>query len=214
MLMRRLSQTLIPMAMFIALVMAAPSGAHNVPHTSKMTKAQQVTYYRAIVQHDQQQIVQANHVFRFFEKHSRLLANAKAKNRAWIEIKKWRAIKRNHLWQLHWAQKRLAPLLAPPSPCGGLSGNRLVGCTLGAKHAGWDTKAEWSMVDFIITHESGWRTDANNPSSTACGLGQMITGCAHSDVVGQFMDFIWYIGNHYHGSLSAAYAFWLAHSWY
>lgn len=35
-------------------------------------------------------------------------------------------------------------------------------------------EAEWAYVDYIVSHESGWRPDAVNSSSGACGLVQAL----------------------------------------
>lgn len=109
--MREILKPLVPMAV-AALVMVAPAGAHQVPHKSHLTKTQKIVFYKKMIRHDRQQIRQANHVFRFFEKHSRLLADAQTKTRAWHEIKKWRHIKREHMAQMKFAKTRFALLTA------------------------------------------------------------------------------------------------------
>ncbi len=37
----------------------------------------------------------------------------------------------------------------------------------------WD-RTHWKAFDYIISHESGWKNEAQNPNSTAYGLGQFL----------------------------------------
>jgi hypothetical protein len=53
-------------------------------------------------------------------------------------------------------------------------GNKQLGYQM-AIQRGWAD--QWTDIDFIVTHESGWRADAQNPSSAACGIAQNINGC-------------------------------------
>lgn len=72
---------------------------------------------------------------------------------------------------------------------------------------------------FIYSHESGNRTNAINPSSGACGLGQALpcqkltAVCQLSDYACQDAYFTSYMRDRY-GTWSAAQAFWLANNWW
>lgn len=85
---------------------------------------------------------------------------------------------------------------------------------------GW--ASEWSCLDTLVYHESGWDPYASNPSSGAYGLGQALPGSkmsvAGSDWETNFRtQLIWmidyYIADRY-GSPCNAWAFWQGHSWY
>lgn len=45
-----------------------------------------------------------------------------------------------------------------------------------AQNFGWTSPGEQSGLDYIATHESGWNPHAQNPSSSASGIWQMIDG--------------------------------------
>ncbi len=75
---------------------------------------------------------------------------------------------------------------------------------------------------WIIMHESGGDPTAQNPSSTAFGLGQLLLGnrilylgqdYATTDCGKQLMAFRSYVRDRY-GTAEAAQAFWQAHGWY
>ncbi len=75
---------------------------------------------------------------------------------------------------------------------------------------------------WIIMHESGGRPTAQNPSSTAFGLGQLLLGnrilylganYATTDCGLQLSAFRRYVQDRY-GTAAAAQAFWQAHGWY
>jgi septal ring factor EnvC (AmiA/AmiB activator) len=75
---------------------------------------------------------------------------------------------------------------------------------------------------FIIMHESGGDPTADNPTSTAFGLGQLLLDLrrrylgANADTIDcglQLMAFRSYVRERY-GTAENAKAFWLAHSWY
>ena len=42
--------------------------------------------------------------------------------------------------------------------------------------SGFGGDANWNAFDYVVSHESGWKKDAQNGTSTASGLGQMING--------------------------------------
>jgi septal ring factor EnvC (AmiA/AmiB activator) len=75
---------------------------------------------------------------------------------------------------------------------------------------------------WIIMHESGGRPTAQNPNSTAFGLGQLLLGnrilylgdnYATTDCALQLSAFRRYVHDRY-GTAAAAQAFWQAHGWY
>jgi hypothetical protein len=90
---------------------------------------------------------------------------------------------------------------------------------------GW-TGAQWDAGDWVISHESGWNPRAQNPSSTASGLGQFIDGtwrayrggssAAHmkdATIGEQGRAIAKYIGARY-GNPIGAKSFWQAHNYY
>ena len=82
--------------------------------------------------------------------------------------------------------------------------------------------ASWfSAIDYIVTHESGWRVNATNPSSGAYGLPQALPGskmasAGHDWRTNPITQLKWmkeYVSSRYGGGPGAA-AFWRAHHWY
>lgn len=82
--------------------------------------------------------------------------------------------------------------------------------------------ASWfSAIDYIVTHESGWRVNATNPSSGAYGLPQSLPGskmasAGHDWRTNPVTQLKWmkdYVSSRYGGGPGAA-AFWRAHHWY
>jgi len=75
----------------------------------------------------------------------------------------------------------------------------------------------WGYADFMVQRESGWRPDAVNRSSGACGLAQALP-C--SKIPGQWNDPVnalnWMNGyvNGRYGGWAQAHAFWLVNKWY
>lgn len=78
-------------------------------------------------------------------------------------------------------------------------------------------ESAWTYVDYIIQHESGWRPDAVNKSSGACGLPQALP-C--SKLGKNWSDPAHSLGwaNNYalsrYGSWYQAYQHWLRNSWW
>lgn len=81
-----------------------------------------------------------------------------------------------------------------------------------ASERGWGSGAEWEAINFIISHESGWNPSAQNPSSTAFGLFQMLVETS-GDVHTQAVNGMNYIARRY-GTPTGAMAFWNANNWY
>ena len=85
----------------------------------------------------------------------------------------------------------------------------------------WDTAEQWEALEWLWEHESGWRWDADNPTSDAYGIPQALPGrkmaSAGEDwkhnAATQIRWGLGYIQSRY-GSPTAAKAFWLSHHWY
>jgi len=87
-----------------------------------------------------------------------------------------------------------------------------------AEQYGWDQGAEWDALYQLVSHESGWDPNAANPSSSARGLFQKLTGTngpLENTVAGQAQWGLGYIKQRY-GTPSNAWAQWLSRSphWY
>jgi hypothetical protein len=84
---------------------------------------------------------------------------------------------------------------------------------------GWGSGAEWTCLDELWTHESGWSATAANPSSDARGIPQNINGWSPGYQYGNARQQIaWglsYIQGRY-GTPCAAWAFEMSHypNWY
>jgi Transglycosylase-like domain len=115
-------------------------------------------------------------------------------------------------------------------PLGGTSG--INGCTaaqtaanqkLGQQLAtsyGWGSGSEWSALNSLVMSESGWCNLAQNPTSTAYGIGQFLNttwasvgGTKTSSAQTQIQLMLLYIKQRY-GTPSAAWAFHQANNWY
>ena len=84
---------------------------------------------------------------------------------------------------------------------------------------GWGSGAEWTCLDELWTHESGWSATAANPSSDARGIPQNINGWSAGYQYGNARQQIaWglaYVQGRY-GTPCAAWAFEMSHypNWY
>ena len=84
---------------------------------------------------------------------------------------------------------------------------------------GWGSGAEWTCLDELCTHESGWSANAANPSSDARGIPQNINGWSAGYQYGNARQQIaWglaYVQGRY-GTPCAAWAFEMSHTpnWY
>lgn len=105
-----------------------------------------------------------------------------------------------------------APVAAPNRQSVAVSGDKVSWMA-----AAGISPADYTYVDYIISHESGWNPNAMNASSGAEGLPQALpyskTGCAHGDAVCQMVWANSYAINRY-GSWSGAYAFWINNKWW
>jgi len=92
---------------------------------------------------------------------------------------------------------------------------------MNAYKSSWATAAQWSCLDELWTHESGWRWNADNPTSSAYGIPQALPGSKMSTAgadwetnpVTQIAWGLSYINNRY-GSPCSAWDFWQSHNWY
>lgn len=77
-------------------------------------------------------------------------------------------------------------------------------------------QSDWQYVDYIISHESGWNPNAQNPSG-AGGLPQALpyskTGCGWGDAVCQLRWADSYAKASY-GSWAGAYSAWQSKNWW
>jgi hypothetical protein len=79
------------------------------------------------------------------------------------------------------------------------------------------SQSDWPAVDYIVTHESSWNTDATEPNSGAHGLVQALpyskTGCGWDDAVCQLSWGQAYAISRY-GGWWAAMGYWeVHHNW-
>ena len=84
----------------------------------------------------------------------------------------------------------------------------------------WNAAREWPSLDQLVTHESSWNPNAQNPNSTAYGLFQFLDSTwagvgarKTSDPWGQIIAGFNYIKGRY-GSPSGAWGFWQRNHWY
>ena len=89
-----------------------------------------------------------------------------------------------------------------------------------ANEYGWGTGEQWEALSWIIQKESGWRVDAQNPTSTAYGLFQHLDGTRKSyncpkttDIRIQTECGIRYIKARYKTATGAK-QFWNQNKWY
>jgi LysM repeat protein len=81
-----------------------------------------------------------------------------------------------------------------------------------ASARGWGTGANWDAINFIVQRESSWNPNAQNPTSTAYGLFQMLIETSADPAV-QAANGMAYIASRY-GTPTNALAFWQANHWY
>ncbi|MEW2517102.1 tachylectin-related carbohydrate-binding protein [Actinacidiphila alni] len=92
---------------------------------------------------------------------------------------------------------------------------------MNAYKSSWATAAQWSCLDTLWVHESGWRWNADNPTSSAYGIPQALPGTKmasagadwETNPVTQIAWGLSYINSRY-GSPCAAWTFWQGHNWY
>jgi hypothetical protein len=79
------------------------------------------------------------------------------------------------------------------------------------KNKGW-SKHQFDCLNYIWTRESNWNPRAKNPTSTAFGIGQLLTEKSPNAAL-QIRNGIRYIGTRY-GTPCNAKQFWQRHYWY
>lgn len=90
--------------------------------------------------------------------------------------------------------------------------------TMAENMFGW-TGSQWNAIDWIVNKESGWNPKADNPSSTAFGLGQLLDGTAaqyggkSNDPTVQMRQMLSYVKDRY-GTPEKAKEFHEGHGWY
>jgi len=112
---------------------------------------------------------------------------------------------------------------APGGGVGGLGGGGSVKGIVREVFAGmfgWGSAGQWAATDALVSHESGWRPTAQNPSSSAYGLFQFLNstwgtvgGHKTADPRLQAIYGGRYIRSRYHNP-AGAWAFWLRHHSY
>lgn len=89
-------------------------------------------------------------------------------------------------------------------------------------HTDWMTQAgidpaNFPLVDYIVTRESGWNPNAVNRSSGACGIGQQLPcgkwAGAWNDPIAGLVAMQGYVNARY-GGWAGAYAYWQSHGNY
>jgi hypothetical protein len=113
-------------------------------------------------------------------------------------------------------EKKLTPVFTGGGVSGGNAANRALGQQIAAAMG---LAGQFSAIDYVFTHESGWNNLAQNPTSTAYGIAQFLNstwatvgGHKTSDPGLQIQYGLKYM-NKYGGPNGAA-AFWQAHHWY
>lgn len=78
-------------------------------------------------------------------------------------------------------------------------------------------QSDWQYVDYIVSHESGWKSSSINPSSGSCGLLQQLPCGKWShqwdDPVGALIDGTQYANERY-GSWAGAFSAWTNKHWW
>lgn len=97
--------------------------------------------------------------------------------------------------------------------------NKKLGQSL-AQAYGWGTGQQWTALNNLVMSESGWNNTAQNPTSTAYGIGQFLDstwasvgGQKTSNPTAQINYMLAYILGKY-GTPVAAWNFHLANNWY
>ncbi len=98
--------------------------------------------------------------------------------------------------------------------------NQRIVRTIFASMFGWGSAAQWAATNQLVSHESGWRNTAQNPTSSAYGLFQFLNSTwggvgihKTADPRLQAVGGGRYIRGRYHDPIGA-WAFWRAHHWY
>lgn len=82
-----------------------------------------------------------------------------------------------------------------------------------AVHEGW-TQQQIRAMHALIEYESGYRVSANNPTSSAWGLFQLLKMPEGTPIDKQFHRFARYINHRYSGDVRRAWQHIERHGWY
>ncbi|MFC8531938.1 transglycosylase SLT domain-containing protein [Nocardia sp. NPDC057227] len=114
------------------------------------------------------------------------------------------------------------PVTGEPAAPASSSGGPVDAVKKAVAPAGWDTGSQWNALDELVSHESSWDPNAQNPNSTAYGLFQFLDqtwgtvgGSKTSDPHMQGVYGQRYIEQRY-GDPASAWSFWQAQNphWY
>jgi hypothetical protein len=118
-----------------------------------------------------------------------------------------------------WGGIQVAADVVPVLRGGGNQTNRAMGQQMARDLYGW-TGAQWNALNALVMSESGWSNTAQNPTSTAYGIGQFLnstwagTGYSKtSDPATQIRAMLRYIAQRY-GDPASAWAFKRSHNYY
>lgn len=129
-------------------------------------------------------------------------------------------IKKQTGGMMKWISKFIAPLNADSGEPG--SGTQALPS---GSHKNWLKQAgitgDFDKWNFIINHESGWNPRAQNPSSSAYGIGQALPPSKMASFGSDYMtnpitQLKWmksYVNGRY-GGINGAYKWWKSHNWY
>lgn len=129
-------------------------------------------------------------------------------------------IKKQTGGMMKWISKFIAPLNADSGEPG--SGTQALPS---GGHKNWLKQAgitgDFDKWNFIINHESGWNPKAQNPSSSAYGIGQALPPSKMASFGSDYMtnpitQLKWmksYVNGRY-GGINGAYKWWKSHNWY
>lgn len=105
------------------------------------------------------------------------------------------------------------------TPAGNLSGLQEMAAKLAAKKYGW-TGDQWNALQELVSRESSWNPNADNPNSTAYGLFQFLQSTRdnyglglNADPKQQILAGLRYVSDRY-GSPTAALSFHDQKGWY
>ncbi|GLZ76367.1 hypothetical protein Afil01_11740 [Actinorhabdospora filicis] len=106
-----------------------------------------------------------------------------------------------------------------PADCSNLSGSRAIGCAV-MLDSGFGMN-QWSCLNTLWDHESGWNVHAENPSSGAYGIPQALPGSKMASAGGDWQNSaatqvkwgLGYIKGRY-GSPCGAWGYWQSNGWY
>jgi hypothetical protein len=118
-----------------------------------------------------------------------------------------------------WEGAQVALDVVPILRGGGTGTNQAMGRQMARDLYGW-TGAQWDALNALVMSESGWSNTAQNPTSTAYGIGQFLDSTwatvgetKTSNAQTQIRAMLKYIAQRY-GDPASAWAFKQSHNWY